>query len=52
MATLVQAVRMALHFGEEHLGVTDVFGEDVGPPLGGRVHRHAGPPHRLELAAR
>jgi 2-oxoisovalerate dehydrogenase E1 component beta subunit len=35
MATLVQAVRMALHFGEEHLGVTDVFGEDVGPPLGG-----------------
>src|SRR5271166_2073247 len=35
MATLVQAVRMALHFGEEHLGVTDIFGEDVGPPLGG-----------------
>ncbi len=26
---------MALHFGEENLGVTDVFGEDVGPPLGG-----------------
>ena len=24
-----------LHYGEEHLGVTDVFGEDVGPPLGG-----------------
>lgn len=35
MATLVQAVRMALHYGEEHLGVSDVFGEDVGPPLGG-----------------
>jgi 2-oxoisovalerate dehydrogenase E1 component beta subunit len=35
MATLVQAVRLALHFGEENLGVTDVFGEDVGPPLGG-----------------
>ncbi|MFO0851246.1 MAG: transketolase C-terminal domain-containing protein [Gemmataceae bacterium] len=35
MATLVQAVRMALHYGEAHLGVTDVFGEDVGPPLGG-----------------
>jgi 2-oxoisovalerate dehydrogenase E1 component beta subunit len=35
MATLVQAVRMALHYAEEHLGVTDVFGEDVGPPLGG-----------------
>ncbi len=35
MATLVQAVRLALRYGEEHLGVTDVFGEDVGPPLGG-----------------
>ncbi len=35
MSTLVQAVRMALHYGEEHLGVTDIFGEDVGPPLGG-----------------
>src|SRR5262249_18636219 len=35
MATLVQAVRMALHYAEEHLGVTDIFGEDVGPPLGG-----------------
>jgi len=35
MATLVQAVRLALHYGEVHLGVTDIFGEDVGPPLGG-----------------
>ncbi len=35
MATMVQAVRMALHYGEENLGVTDIFGEDVGPPLGG-----------------
>ncbi len=35
MATMVQAIRMALHFGEEKLGVTDIFGEDVGPPLGG-----------------
>jgi 2-oxoisovalerate dehydrogenase E1 component beta subunit len=35
MATMVQAVRLALHYAEEHLGVTDVFGEDVGPPLGG-----------------
>jgi 2-oxoisovalerate dehydrogenase E1 component subunit beta len=35
MATLVQAIRLALHYGEDHLGVTDVFGEDVGPPLGG-----------------
>jgi 2-oxoisovalerate dehydrogenase E1 component beta subunit len=35
MATMVQAVRLALHVGETHLGVTDIFGEDVGPPLGG-----------------
>src|SRR5690242_11323195 len=35
MATLVQAVRLALHVGETRLGVTDIFGEDVGPPLGG-----------------
>src|SRR3979409_1694427 len=35
MAPLVQAVRLALHYGEAHLGVTDIFGEDVGPPLGG-----------------
>lgn len=35
MATVVQAVRMALHAGEDQLGVTDIFGEDVGPPLGG-----------------
>lgn len=32
---MVQAVRMALHVGETKLGVTDIFGEDVGPPLGG-----------------
>jgi hypothetical protein len=37
MATMVQAVRLALHYGETHLGVTDIFGEDVGPPLGGIV---------------
>jgi 2-oxoisovalerate dehydrogenase E1 component beta subunit len=35
MATIAQAIRMALHYGETNLGVTDVFGEDVGPPLGG-----------------
>ncbi len=35
MATMVQAIRMALHVGETRLGVTDIFGEDVGPPLGG-----------------
>ncbi len=35
MANMAQAVRLALHYAEEHLGVTDIFGEDVGPPLGG-----------------
>ena len=35
MATMVQAIRLALHVGEERHGVTDVMGEDVGPPLGG-----------------
>jgi len=35
MASMAQAVRLALHYGEKHLGVTDIFGEDVGPPLGG-----------------
>ncbi len=35
MASIIQAVRMALHVGESRLGVTDIFGEDVGPPLGG-----------------
>ena len=35
MATVVQAIRLALHVGEQRLGVTDVFGQDVGPPLGG-----------------
>jgi len=35
MATMIQAIRMALHVGESKLGVTDIFGEDVGAPLGG-----------------
>ncbi|MGF1508735.1 MAG: alpha-ketoacid dehydrogenase subunit beta [Myxococcota bacterium] len=35
MANIAQAIRMALHRGETELGVTDIFGEDVGPPLGG-----------------
>src|SRR3954451_9018513 len=26
---------MALHYGEEHLAVTNIFGEDAAPPLGG-----------------
>ena len=35
MANMAQAIRMALHYGEENLGITDIFGEDVGQPLGG-----------------
>ena len=35
MANIAQALRLALHVGESRLGVTDIFGEDVGPPLGG-----------------
>jgi len=35
MANMAQAIRMALHYAEENLGVTDVFGEDTGAPLGG-----------------
>ena len=50
MATMAQAVRMALHYGEEHLGVTDVFGEDVGPPLGGVFTATQGLQDRLEHA--
>lgn len=35
MANMAQAIRMALHYGEKNLGLKEVFGEDVGPPLGG-----------------
>lgn len=35
MANMAQSIRMALHYGETHLGVKDVFGQDVGAPLGG-----------------
>lgn len=35
MANMAQAIRMALHYGEKHLGLKEIFGEDVGPPLGG-----------------
>ncbi len=35
MANMVQAIRMALHYGETNLEVKDIFGQDVGPPLGG-----------------
>ena len=52
MATMVQAIRMALHVGEERLGVTDIFGEDVGPPLGGVFTATQGLEDAVELAAR
>lgn len=35
MANMAQAIRMALHYGESQLEVKDIFGEDVGSPLGG-----------------
>lgn len=35
MANMAQAIRMALHYGEKNLGVGDIFGQDVGAPLGG-----------------
>ena len=35
MAHMAQAIRLALHYGEKNLGLKEVFGEDVGPPLGG-----------------
>jgi len=35
MANMAQAIRMALHYSEKNLELKDVFGEDVGPPLGG-----------------
>ena len=35
MANMAQAIRMALHYSETNLGVTEIFGQDVGAPLGG-----------------
>lgn len=35
MASMAQAIRMALHFAEENLALKDIFGQDVGEPLGG-----------------
>jgi len=50
MATMVQAIRMALHYGEKELGLTNVFGEDVGPPMGGGFYGHSGFENFLEFA--
>jgi 2-oxoisovalerate dehydrogenase E1 component beta subunit len=35
MANMAQAIRMALHYSEKNLDLKDVFGQDVGAPLGG-----------------
>jgi 2-oxoisovalerate dehydrogenase E1 component beta subunit len=35
MANMAQAIRMALHYAETHLELKDIFGQDVGAPLGG-----------------
>ena len=35
MANMAQAIRMALHYAETNYELKDVFGQDVGAPLGG-----------------
>jgi len=35
MANMAQAIRLALHYAESKLDVKDIFGQDVGAPLGG-----------------
>lgn len=35
MANMAQAIRLALHYAENNYGLQDVFGQDVGAPLGG-----------------
>ncbi len=35
MSNMAQAVRLALHYAEKNYGLADVFGQDVGMPLGG-----------------
>lgn len=35
MANMAQALRMSLHYAEDHFDLKDVFGQDVGAPLGG-----------------
>jgi 2-oxoisovalerate dehydrogenase E1 component beta subunit len=35
MANMAQAIRLALHYAEKNLELKDVFGQDVGEPLGG-----------------
>lgn len=35
MANMAQAIRLALHYAETNMDLKDVFGQDVGEPLGG-----------------
>jgi 2-oxoisovalerate dehydrogenase E1 component beta subunit len=35
MANMAQAIRMALHYAEKNYQLKDIFGQDVGMPLGG-----------------
>ncbi len=35
MANMAQAIRLALHYAEKNLELKDVFGQDVGAPMGG-----------------
>lgn len=35
MANMAQAIRLALHYSEKNYQLKDVFGQDVGAPLGG-----------------
>lgn len=35
MANMAQAIRLALHYSEKNYSLKDVFGQDVGAPLGG-----------------
>ncbi len=35
MANMAQAVRLALHYAEKNYALKDIFGQDVGMPLGG-----------------
>jgi len=35
MSNMAQAIRMALHYAEKNYDLKDIFGQDVGAPLGG-----------------
>jgi len=52
MATLVQAVRLALHYGETYLGVTDIFGRGRRPAFGRVFTATQGFENGVEFTAR